>query len=180
MIDSSSSSCEGKAFNKQLEFCKTVLKEAYIDAGYIRVGLLTYNDRSKIEFHLNKHSTKSDLFAAMDQLNCTSGLTNMADALSAIRTAMFIPENGDRPDASNIAVLITDGLSNVKDGRTILEADLTRKENIQIYTIGIGVPFLKEMRNIASKPLWRFLYDVSNVEELIQLGAHIYETICKR
>ncbi|KAK3085716.1 hypothetical protein FSP39_007747 [Pinctada imbricata] len=113
-------------------------------------------------------------------MNCTSGLTNMADALSAVRTAMFIPENGDRPDANNIAILITDGYSNIKDRRTIPEADLTRKDNIEVYTIGIDIQDLRELRGIASKPSWRYSYDVSSVEELIQLGPNIYETICKR
>jgi collagen type VI alpha len=58
----------------------------------------------------------------------------------------------DRPDAPNIAVVVTDGISNINSRRTITEAINARAKNIHIYSIGIGLKDTKEVFAIATPP----------------------------
>ena len=47
---------------------------------------------------------------------------NLADALRTLRTHVFNSAHGDRKEAHNIVVLITDGESNLNSQRTVKEA----------------------------------------------------------
>ncbi|CAE1248471.1 unnamed protein product [Acanthosepion pharaonis] len=55
-----------------------------------------------------------------------------------MRTQMFTQQNGDRPSVANIAILLTDGVSNVNAFDTIPEAEKVRADNIHIYGIDSG------------------------------------------
>jgi len=59
-------------------------------------------------------------------------------------------EHGDRSDAPNVAVLITDGPSNKNSWQTVPNAKAARNADINIFVIGVGLevdPF--EMKGIA-------------------------------
>ena len=61
--------------------------------------------------------------------------------LSAIRYAtdlMFQTVRGDRPDVTNIAIVITDGEANRDTNLTTPEAIRARSKGIQVIAIGIG------------------------------------------
>ena len=81
------------------------------------------------------HITTSPIFCYFPRY----GSTNTADSIEAMRNEMFTAENGDRPDVRNMAIIITDGVSNINSRRTIPEADLAKEEGIHIYTVGIGL-----------------------------------------
>ena len=52
---------------------------------------------------------------------------------------MFTPEHGDRPDAPNIGIVLTDGVSSRDTNMTIPSADQARNEkHVNIYAIGVG------------------------------------------
>ena len=53
------------------------------------------------------------------------GDTNIAYALRAAREVVFTSQNGDRFDASNLAVLISDGRDNVNENELAREAQVT-------------------------------------------------------
>ena len=55
-----------------------------------------------------------------------AGRTNIADALRVMRTQMFTDQNGDRMEAPNMCILVTDGTPTVNAERTLPEAIETR------------------------------------------------------
>ena len=54
------------------------------------------------------------LFQAVEQITFYGGRTNVADGLRTLRTQLF-NTNEDRPEAPNIALVITDGGANVNE-----------------------------------------------------------------
>ena len=50
------------------------------------------------------------------------GDTFTADAIRLMRDYMFNPQLGDRPDVRNFGIIVTDGVSNIRNWRTIPEA----------------------------------------------------------
>ena len=109
MIDSSSSVSEPN-FRKILEFMVGMLRDADIDNGKIRVGVLSYNTDVTTHFFLNEHTTKSGVFQAIRAIRYSQGSTNTADALKSLREEMFNPTNGARRGVTHVAFVITDGV----------------------------------------------------------------------
>ena len=52
---------------------------------------------------------------------------------------MFTPQNGDRPTAPNIAIVITDGVSNLAQKNTIPYAQEAHRQGIRMFAIAIGM-----------------------------------------
>lgn len=63
---------------------------------------------------MNEHDNKTEIVNAISYPNM-HGTTNTADALRYMRETMFRPENGDRPEYQNVAILITDGRSSDRE-----------------------------------------------------------------
>ena len=57
-----------------------------------------------------------------------AGRTNIADALTLLHESMFTDTNGDRFEAPNMCLIITDGTPTVNEEETLPEAIRTRVE----------------------------------------------------
>jgi len=68
----------------------------------------------QIEFNLNTYNNTLDLLNAIN-FRYDGGTTNTAEAIRLAYQTMFTPENGDRPNAVNILIIITDGKSDNRD-----------------------------------------------------------------
>ena len=64
-------------------------------------------------FHLNQLTTREEAVDAVNGIAWRRGRTNTASALRYARTDMFTETNGDREDVINVAVVVTDGGSNM-------------------------------------------------------------------
>ena len=164
-------------FQKMLQFVKDFLGNADIDSGNVQAGVLTYSTSFKIEFQIGQHTTTAELQEAIDKIPYTYGSTNTADALLTMATKMFTT-SADRPDAPNIAVVVTDGISNINSRRTITEAINARAKNIHIYSIGIGLKDTKEVFAIATPPPEENSFNVQSFDELRGLDQKIFSSIC--
>ena len=162
------------------DFIKDFLFKANIDGGNVRVGIIIYSTEDHLQFHLNAHKTKLDLFVAIDNIPYRYGSTNTADALKTMRTEMYTAANGDRPNVPNVAIVVTDGVSNINSRRTIPEAEETRAAGIHIYAIGIGLTDTTELDGIASKPVDENRFSVQEFSELRNLRTKIFSALCTR
>ena len=64
------------------------------------------------------------------------GKTNLADGISMARTHVF-GVSSDRTHYKNVAIVITDGIPNVKEKETIPEADEAKKQGIRFICVGV-------------------------------------------
>ena len=111
---------------------------------HIRVGVVRYSNEGVMEFGLNQYFNKEALKVAIRQIPYMDNLTNTAHGLHLMRTLMFDPRNrgvgGDRIDVPNVALIITDGASNVDADRTISNNLLFYDENLKK---GTGILLIK-------------------------------------
>ncbi|XP_052813417.1 uncharacterized protein LOC128240703 isoform X7 [Mya arenaria] len=173
IIDASTSVTEPN-FKLMLEFCKDIVKGADIDSGSVRVGVLIYSTEVEIQFHLNRYSTNAQVIDAIDKIPYIYGSTNTADALLTMHQTMFTPANGDRQGVENVAIVLTDGVSNINSRRTIKEAVTARSKDIEVYVIGISLTDTREVEGMASEPKDKYLYNVRRFEELQGLEEDIF------
>ena len=177
VLDASTSVTEAN-YEVMKDFVKFFLYNAAIDNGNVRVGMIIYSTADYLQWNLNEYTDSGSLFDAIDFMPYRYGSTNTADALKTMRTEMFTAANGDRPDVENIAIVITDGVSNINARRTIPEADEARQAGIHVYAIGIGLTDTTELDGIANKPLEENRFAVQDFNELKDIRTTIFEALC--
>ena len=64
---------------------------------------------------MNEHTTTASVLNALN-LRYLGGTTNTASAIRLARISMFTADHGDRVDAVNVIILLTDGNSNNRLG----------------------------------------------------------------
>jgi collagen type VI alpha len=176
IILDASTSVQPENWDKMLLSTRRLVRDIDSKGDNVRIGLVVFSTEAHVEFHLNSYKNKDDIIDAISRIKYTYGMTNTADALKLMRTEMFSPANGDRPGIANLAIVITDGVSTVKNDSTIPEANRAREQGIQIYAIGIGLTATAELNAIAGRPENRYFID--NFDELDEKMERIYKNIC--
>jgi Mg-chelatase subunit ChlD len=177
VLDASTSVTEAN-YEVMKDFIKYFLLHAAVNTGDVRVGIIIYSTEDYLQFHLNAYTDKLEMYDAIDAMPYRHGSTNTADALRTMRTEMFTAANGDRPDVPNVAIVITDGVSNINARRTIPEAVEAQRSGITVYAIGIGLTDTTELDGIASKPVDEYRYSVKEFTDLRDLREKVFASLC--
>ncbi|CAG2185535.1 COL6A [Mytilus edulis] len=178
IILDSSTSVGDDNYQKMKDFCKDFLKNADLDSGNIRAGIVSYSTGVHIEFQLNDYSTSQDIMDAIDAIPYRYGSTNTADGLRTMRSQMFTSRNGDRDGVPNVVIILTDGVSNINSRRTIPEAEQARAAGIHIYAVGIGLRDTRELDAMASEPASENSFNVQSFDELAVLSDQVFQAFC--
>ena len=102
----------------------------------IQVGAILYSPDIKTAFTLVDNPTKQDLVGALWRMPYMAGATNTAGGLRRM-TKMFADLG--RPGVKHIAVLLTDGNSNIDQKLTVPDAAAAKAAGIELYVVGKGV-----------------------------------------
>ena len=174
----SSTSVGKENFQKVLTFVKDFLSDADIDSGNVRVAVVIYSSKVQVQFYLNRYRKKEEVLDAIDRIPYIAGSTNTYGGLNTMKEVMFSAANGDRANVPNLAMLITDGVSNINAFKTIPEAESARAQGIHIYSIGIGLADTSELKKIASAPSSENSFTVREFDELEKLKHKVFEHFC--
>ena len=91
---------------------------------------------------------------------------------------MFAQNKGNRPNARDVLVVITDGASN-DDRTTLMEAKATRIAGIHVITVGVGNWLDEyELEAMASYPTERNRFHVQDFASLGGLRDRLRDTVC--
>ncbi|KAI0220319.1 hypothetical protein LSAT2_028165, partial [Lamellibrachia satsuma] len=135
------------------EFMVRMVDALYIGSNQVRVGAVKFSTEAESVFHMNRYSDKKSLKEAIKRISFMGGHTNTADGIRIMHDTEFTHVNGDRSNAQNIAIVITDGESTRNKDRTIPEAIRARNDKIKIYSVGITKQINEaELRQISSAP----------------------------
>ena len=101
------------------------------------MGIVSFSDDASLQIRLDQYKHKEDLMQAIKGLPYLRGRTHTASALRLTREELFSTSNGDRTDVADLAILISDGYSNINPEQTIPEAILAREAGIDIIVASI-------------------------------------------
>ncbi|KAL3889636.1 hypothetical protein ACJMK2_001972 [Sinanodonta woodiana] len=174
ILDSSDS--EGpENFKKILDFVYNFAHQFAIGVNNVLFSLITYSSDVNVRFYFNTFTSRNSVLNAILNTSYIGLGTNTSDALNVARTVMFRPEHGSRPNATNIAIVITDGRSR-NPNATITEAALLKK-TADVFSIGIGPDVDQhELGIIASKPT--NVMQVNSFELLHTIQDKITQAAC--
>ena len=117
-------------------FITLLIDRLDVGADKIRIGAVKFSYHVDIVFHMDRYTSGADMQAAIMAMEYEGESTNTAGALRVTREQLFVEARGDRRDVRNVAIVITDGNSNIDWQNTIHEANLTKQANIALYVVG--------------------------------------------
>ena len=98
--------------------------------------MVLFSDNAENIFFLDSFSNNGDVSNAISNLPYLNGATNTQAGIVKMLEEQFVANRGDRADATNVAVVITDGESTVDSGNTLPAAGRAKGAGIEIISIG--------------------------------------------
>ena len=136
-----------------LQFMQNIVDQLSIGEDETRVGMVRFSNFGDSIFYLNSYYNKEALKDAIGAIAYDGGNTNTSGGLRVMMEEQFIAANGDRADAENIGIVITDGVSTMDTQRTIPDAEAARDAGIKLYAVGITNNInVVELQGISSLP----------------------------
>lgn len=74
-----------------------------------RVSVLTFGNAATLQFGLRAYDNAGSLRRAIERLDMLNQSRNFADGIRKVQSDVYQDHSGDRQDAPNMCVLITDG-----------------------------------------------------------------------
>ena len=184
LVDSSGS-IQRNNWQTVRDFIKNIVRDYTIGSNNVRVGLAIFGNDVQPIFQLNDYSTQYEILNAIDTMPFLDQTTNTAAAIRYMRTTMFTSQNGDRSFAPNAAIIITDGVprvpNDVNEARrlTLQEADLSRRQGINMFAVGIGPELTTQfLAQIADQPTNTHVFQVNQVRDLESILNQVSSAAC--
>ncbi|CAD5110751.1 DgyrCDS121 [Dimorphilus gyrociliatus] len=108
------------------------------DKDSVRFAANKFGNSSQTIFQLNSYQTKQDYANAIDNIEFIGGFTNIAGGLSKMLTEQFKEDLGNRRNADDVFILITDGKPNIDVRKIPHVVEMIHKANIRLIAIGIS------------------------------------------
>ncbi|KAM3867634.1 integrin alpha-2 [Diretmus argenteus] len=163
------------------DFLQKLIPELDIGPKNIQVSVIQYATKPKFEFKLNDYKTKDNVIAAASRITQMYGVsTNTFHAVQYASQLGFHVDNGGRPGASKVMVVVTDGESHDESIRSPVIEECERQG---ITRFGIAVlgyytrnnidtaNLIKEIKSIASLPTEKYFFNVSEEAALSTIAG---------
>uniref|UniRef100_A0AAX7UCA1 Collagen alpha-1(XII) chain n=1 Tax=Astatotilapia calliptera TaxID=8154 RepID=A0AAX7UCA1_ASTCA len=140
-----------------------------------RVAVVQYSSDTRTEFPLTRYTRRGDLLQAINSLPYKGGNTMTGDAIEYLVRNIFTEAAGSRKAFPKVAMIITDGKS-----QDPVEAHARRLRNIgvEIFVLGIKGADEDELREIASTPHSKHVYNVPNFDMIQEVQKEIITQVC--
>ncbi|XP_060583327.1 collagen alpha-1(XII) chain-like [Ruditapes philippinarum] len=164
-------------FKRVKQFVINIVNYLDIGVNYTKVGVITYSNYPTRRINLDDYYDKLALVNAINQIPYYPGNTETDKALDLLRLEGF---EGERKDAPDIAIVVTDGLSTNPD-LTEIAADRLKKSGATVFSVGIGQDVIdrNELNYISSDPDSNYVFFVANFTDLSSIENSVAKTTCK-
>ena len=141
VVDSSGSIGED-SYERVREFVHSFANGLKIGAKENQVGVIIFSDTSEVVFNLNTYHVKEDLLNAISNIPYIGGATYTAAGLRQLVDVGFTKEAGARLDSATVlrlAVVMTDGMSNINRSDTLVAAERVHafRPAILVYVVAV-------------------------------------------
>ncbi|KAI0230324.1 Collagen alpha-6(VI) chain [Lamellibrachia satsuma] len=166
-------------YEMSVQFAQRVVYGLNMRYDRTRVAVVTFSTTVGDQFYLNSYTSKDAIINAMN-FHHKGGRTNTQEALNVMRTTHFTPSHGQRTGVRNVAVLISDGNSNINADNTVPEADRARSQGIDVYSVGLGRnPNLPELNDISNDPDSEYVVRLPSLTDVDSAANELLERLCK-
>ena len=155
-------------FKKGLSAIRLLIGDAKLGSKF---AAIKFSDKANLLFSfVSPNQTRTKLFKVAQN----GGMTNTQDALKMARRDLFLnpTASGHRQEAKKIAVVVTDGNSNIQRDQTVPQANQLKGIGTRVMVIAVGNygdSERKEMKDIASYPPNKNFYVVDDFDTMYQV-----------
>ncbi|XGW16936.1 hypothetical protein V3C99_001958, partial [Haemonchus contortus] len=132
LLDSSNAFNQQKFMHAIKLIIETVSQFRNIGPNGTQVSLVQFNTEPYLEFSLRKHNCKQWLIDDIADTDYMQGGSMLGKAVEKVSRFAFTKNRGDRPDAENVLVILTDGQS---DDRIQEPVEVAKKHNLTVLVI---------------------------------------------
>ena len=175
-LDSSSTLTQSD-FDKMKNYVVNIIQMINTDTDIYRVGVIEYNSKGMSKINLLQHRSKQALIRAINALPFMQGARKIRGIMEAVNKDMFNGIN-DRRDATNMLVLITNGVPRRNSEEMISQANTFKEAGGQVYVIGVGMRENNQINAIASQPLAEHRMLVQNYDEFPEITSSLFDGVC--
>lgn len=176
----SSGSIRVERYPQILKFVADIISQLDVHQDRTRVGLIYWSDNAHMLFTLDQYTNRENAMQAVMRTPFLGEKTNTASALEMLYKQGFTVANGDRINANNIAIVITDGNSNINPKMTPKDAIEARTAGIHLMVVAVGSTFVNygELEAIASTPTDLNILNVDHYEDLNTIKDQLVLSTC--
>jgi len=176
----SSGSITAARFSIVKEMVISVVNELDVRMDRTRVGLVYWSNDAFVAFKLNDYGqVKQDVVEAIRRVPYLGNWTHTEDALRLVWDTLFQRQNGDRAGVPNVAVVVSDGNSNVFPELTPVQAAVCRMNGIRMVAVGLGdFVNIAELSMIATRPLDVNMFIHPSFEDLENITESLLLSTC--
>lgn len=165
-------------FNKGLKALRTMIERAQSEHPGSKFAAIKFSDQATLLFNfVSPDQAKKKLLNVVH----SGGLTNTQDALKMARRDLFLnpAASGHRPLATRLAIVITDGGSNIQSDQTVEQARLLKNIRTEVLVLAVGnfgASGRKEINSVASDPPKEnvfYLHDFPNMLAVVEMAVKI-------
>ena len=154
----------------------SMISKFHTGHNYVQIGVVTFDNIAYEHVRLNQYSDTRLIQNKVNKIPFTGQGTNTGIALKYILDRGFKPAAGDRPDAKDVLVVLTDGIS-INRTHTADQAYIFKERHIKVISIGIGRGANKqELIDMASVP--GYVYQVTDFSKLAIIQNAIHSLVC--
>ena len=137
--DNNPSSGNNDNYALQLDFLANVVASFPIGPDNTRVAAIVFSEQVVLEFPLNRYNSLSEVREAIRNVPYLGQTTNTPEAFRQADLQCFSAVNGDRDDADNVIIIVTDGVPFPTTERepALREARRLMNKGIEISAVGI-------------------------------------------
>ncbi|XP_039506999.1 collagen alpha-1(XII) chain isoform X1 [Pimephales promelas] len=140
-----------------------------------RVAVVQYSSDTRTEFNMNTHYRRPDVLRAIKNLPYKGGNTMTGDAMDYLEKNTFTEAAGARKGFPKVAMIITDGKSQDPVGEY---AERLRNIGVEIFVLGIKGADEDELKEMASTPHSKHVYNVPNFDMINQVQKELITEVC--
>jgi hypothetical protein len=173
------------SWNYMLNFTASIVQLMSVAPTATQVGFVKYGFTGTDVFILNRYTTTSQVVNAILSIPFAGDWSNEQAGIQQIYTSSFLPINGNRTYAPDVAVVIS-GLAHNQGGDPSVAAQIAMTYGIQVLSVGImdngggGGASASDVINIASSPKVQNVtyWNVPNFASLYRYVGQVYNSIC--
>lgn len=126
-----------------------------VNSGAVRVGAVVYGTSGFLQFTLQKYSSSRDIQNALGKMSFSyrSSKSNWNSAFTVVSKRMFTASRGDRADAQNVLMIVTDSDDNAKKRKALQQSMALKRKGVLITAVGIGQDRTSALNGLVTTPL---------------------------
>ncbi|XP_026109723.1 collagen alpha-3(VI) chain-like, partial [Carassius auratus] len=158
-------------------FLKNTIGGLDVGEGKIKIAVVLYSDIPRADVYFNTFDDKTDILRYISSMPYGRGKPYTGAALTFAKDKVFTKERGSRRDQNvqQVAVVITDGKST---DEVASAAAALRRSGVTVFALGIKDTEEEDLREIASYPYKKFVFNVKEFDELNSLSNILTKTLC--